>query len=241
MVRQHLDSVEKRISELEAAKGKGDKGERKARGPNVALPVKHARGHGRQEEETMKICVTAMGKDLDAPTDPRFGRCQYFLIVDTESLGFDAIENPGIGARGGAGSQGAQLVLNKGVDVVLTGNVGPNAFHALQAAGIKIAIGVSGTVRTALEDLKAGRVEYVDAPSVGAHFGMGGGMGSRGGMGRGMRIGRGRSFASHQGPPEPQASTPQKLKALREEARNLKKRLEQIDNRIAQMTRKKGR
>jgi predicted Fe-Mo cluster-binding NifX family protein len=189
----------------------------------------------------MKSCVTAMGKDLDAPIDPRFGRCQHFLIVDTESMRFEAIENPGIGARGGAGSQGAQLVLNKGVDVVLTGNVGPNAFAALQAAGIKIAIGASGTVRTALEDLKAGRVQYVNAPSVGAHFGAGGGMGSGGGMGRGMGMGRGRSFTSQQDPPQPQASTPQELKALRDEAHNLKKQLERIDNRIAQMTRQKGK
>jgi len=62
----------------------------------------------------MKIVVTASGPDLDSPVDPRFGRCQYFIFVDPDSLQFEAIENENVMASGGAGIQSAQFVTNKG-------------------------------------------------------------------------------------------------------------------------------
>ena len=34
----------------------------------------------------MKICVTSTGPSPDAPVDMRFGRCQYFVIVDSETM-----------------------------------------------------------------------------------------------------------------------------------------------------------
>ena len=79
----------------------------------------------------MKLCITSSGQNLDDTIDPRFGRCQYFIMVDSESMRFEAIQNPAISAGGGAGIQAAQLVANQGAEVVLTGNVGPNAFNTL--------------------------------------------------------------------------------------------------------------
>ena len=49
----------------------------------------------------MKICVTSTGPSPDAPVDPRFGRCQYFMIVDSETMEYEAMQNPSIGASGG--------------------------------------------------------------------------------------------------------------------------------------------
>ncbi len=137
----------------------------------------------------MKICVTATGEDLDAQVDPRFGRCQYFVIVDPDTMKFEAFSNEGISASGGAGIQAAQTVANKGVSVVITGNVGPNAFQTLSAAKIKIATGASGTVKDAIEMYKGGGFSETDGATVEEHAGMGG-MGSRGGgrgRGRGGR------------------------------------------------------
>ncbi|HEC94895.1 MAG TPA: dinitrogenase iron-molybdenum cofactor biosynthesis protein [Thermoplasmatales archaeon] len=122
----------------------------------------------------MKICVTSTGKDLDAQVDPRFGRCRYFLVVDTETMDGEAISNESAAASGGAGIQAAQLVAKTGVKTVLTGNVGPNAFQTLQAAGIKVVTGVSGTVKDVVEKYKKGELRETTAPSVGRHFGMGG-------------------------------------------------------------------
>lgn len=125
----------------------------------------------------MKICVSAVANSLDARLDPRFGRCPYFVIVDSESMQFEAIPNMASGAMGGAGIQAAQTIANKGVKVVITGNVGPNAFQALSASGIKIVTGAFGTVREAVEKYKRGELRETGAPTVGGHFGMGRGQG----------------------------------------------------------------
>lgn len=132
----------------------------------------------------MKICVTSSGQSLDDLRDPRFGRCRYLIIADTDSAEFEAIQNSAISAGGGAGIKVAQLVANKGVEVVLTGQVGPNAYNTLSAADIKIVVGLAGiTVRQAIEGFKEGKHEYVAGPSVDAHYGSGI---PPGGLGRGM-------------------------------------------------------
>ena len=99
----------------------------------------------------MKIGVSSAGGSQDAEVEPRFGRCPYFVIVDSDTKQIEVISNPGAGAGGGAGPQAAQALKDKGAGVVLTGQVGPNAQQALDAAGIKIVTGVSGKVRSAVD------------------------------------------------------------------------------------------
>ena len=125
----------------------------------------------------MKICVTSVSGNLDAQVDPRFGRCPYFTIVDSETMEFNAISNDSTNAVHGAGIQAAQTVANMGIKVVITGNVGPNAFNVLSATGIKIVTGASGSVREAVEKYKSGQLKETGNPTVGGHFGMGKGQG----------------------------------------------------------------
>ncbi|MBN1354381.1 MAG: NifB/NifX family molybdenum-iron cluster-binding protein [Candidatus Omnitrophica bacterium] len=120
----------------------------------------------------MKVCVTSEGDKLESRVDPRFGRCQYFVIVDTETLQFDVVKNPNIDAAGGAGIQSGQLIAEKNVKSVLTGNVGPNAFQTLQAAGVEVITGISGTVKEAVEKYKKGGLKPTGGPSVGSKFGI---------------------------------------------------------------------
>ncbi|MGD0645251.1 MAG: NifB/NifX family molybdenum-iron cluster-binding protein [Candidatus Bathyarchaeia archaeon] len=127
----------------------------------------------------MKICISATANNLEAQVDPRFGRCVYLLIVDSETMQFEAIPNTASGATGGAGIQAAQTIANKGVKVVITGNVGPNAFEALSAAGIEIVTGVDRTVKEVVDKFKRGELQRTGIPSVGEHFGMGRGQGRR--------------------------------------------------------------
>jgi predicted Fe-Mo cluster-binding NifX family protein len=121
----------------------------------------------------MRICVSASANSLDASVDPRFGRCPYFIIVDSETMQFEAVPNPASGAMGGAGIQAAQIIASKGAKAVITGNVGPNAFQALSAAGIKIITGAYGTVREVVEKYRRGELKETSSPTVGGHFGMG--------------------------------------------------------------------
>jgi predicted Fe-Mo cluster-binding NifX family protein len=121
----------------------------------------------------MKIAISATAPDLSAQVDPRFGRCQYFVIVDPDSMEFEGIENSSASASGGAGIAAAQLIVGKEVAAVLTGNCGPNAFNVLEAAGIKVMTGVSGTVKEAVTSYKAGKYNAISQANVSPHSGMG--------------------------------------------------------------------
>lgn len=120
----------------------------------------------------MKICITAEGKTLDSKVDPRFGRCQNFIFFDSETGNFQAQENANAQFQGGAGIQSGQLMVSKGVQVVLTGNVGPNAHQVLSTAGINVFTGVSGTVKEAIEGYKNARYKLAEVANVGSKFGM---------------------------------------------------------------------
>ncbi len=154
----------------------------------------------------MKIAITATGPDLNANVDPFFGRCQYFLIVETDDLTHQAIKNPNLALGSGAGIQSAQLLAKQGVRQVLTGNCGPKAYQTLAAAGLAVSIGCSGTIREAIDQFKAGRRPAAEQPNVVGHFGMGAaqadslgqatgpGAGLGAGLGRGMGCGLGRGM-----------------------------------------------
>ena len=120
----------------------------------------------------MKICITAQGNNLNAEIDPRFGRCAYFIFVDTDTMTSEPLENSNAAAMGGAGIRSGQLVAEKKVKSVLTGNIGPNAFQTLQAAGIEVITGVSGTVKDAVERYKKGDFKPTQGPSVDSKSGM---------------------------------------------------------------------
>jgi len=122
----------------------------------------------------MKICVSSTGKDLNAGVDQRFGRCQYFLIVDTETMQVKTVSNESNLSSGGAGIQAAQIVTKEDVGSVITGNIGPNAFQILQAAGIKVFTGAEGTIKDAIESYKNGKLQETGAANVETHSGLGG-------------------------------------------------------------------
>jgi predicted Fe-Mo cluster-binding NifX family protein/ferredoxin len=153
----------------------------------------------------MKIAVTSTGPTFDDNVEARFGRCAYFLIVDTDTMQSEALENPNIALGGGAGIQSAQLMSEKRVIAILTGNCGPNAFNVFGQAGIQVIVGVTGPVRKAVEQFKAGTFSSASGPNVASHFGMNtsptdptptgqpmtGPLGQGGGMGLGTGGGRG--------------------------------------------------
>jgi predicted Fe-Mo cluster-binding NifX family protein len=119
----------------------------------------------------MKIAVTSTGKTLDSQVDPRFGRAAWFIIIDTETMDFSAIENESVAAAGGAGISSAKTVIDAGAQAVITGNCGPNAEQTLTAGGIKLYVGVTGTVAEAAELFKNGKLTETTEPNVQTHFG----------------------------------------------------------------------
>jgi predicted Fe-Mo cluster-binding NifX family protein len=119
----------------------------------------------------MKIAVTATGTQLESEVDPRFGRARYILIIDPDTLDFEAVDNSGnVNAFKGAGIGAATMVSDKGAQVLLTGYCGPKAFLTLEAAGIKVVSDVSGTVMDAVTAFKGGRVTYAAGANKDAHW-----------------------------------------------------------------------
>jgi predicted Fe-Mo cluster-binding NifX family protein len=119
----------------------------------------------------MKIAITATGTDLDSQVDPRFGRAAYIQVVDLENEKVDVIDNAeNVNAFKGAGIQAAVSVSDSGAEVLLTGYCGPNAFKTLDAAGVKVANDVCGTVGEAVEAFKGGNVEFAEAANVDGHW-----------------------------------------------------------------------
>ena len=197
----------------------------------------------------MKIAVSATGLDLDAEVDARFGRCQYFVIVDPQSMEFEALDNSNAMAAGGAGISTAQMIASKGVELVLTGNCGPNAYQTLSAAGLQVITGVAGRIRDAIEAYKTGKFQSSAQPSVGSHYGMGVGMGPGTSMGPGMGMGRGMGrgmgmgmgMGRGMGPgimPQaaPQAmSSEQEVEMLKSQAQTLGQQLNEIQRRLEEL------
>jgi len=120
----------------------------------------------------MKVCISSTGKTTGESLDRKFGRCGYFIIADTESGNYTAIENEAAISGGGAGISAAQLVSEKGAEVVITGNVGPNAMDVLNAAGIMIYQGTDASVKENIESFKAGLLKKI-TENVPPHSGMG--------------------------------------------------------------------
>jgi predicted Fe-Mo cluster-binding NifX family protein len=128
----------------------------------------------------MKVFLTSTGLTLDSNVDPRFGRCAYFIIYDTSNDTFEYYANEGRDAFGGAGIRTAQMIVEKGAEAVVSGNIGPNSFKVLQSAPngpLKIYSGVSGTVRNVINQLKNNELKPVSVSDVQSHYGIGRGMG----------------------------------------------------------------
>ena len=204
----------------------------------------------------MKVAVSSTGKNLDSPIDPRFGRCAYFVIVETEDMSFEVFENQNVALGGGAGIQSAQFIASKGAVAVITGNCGPNAVRTLAAAGVNLVTGQSGTVREAAERFKRGELSASSEANVEAHYGSG--MDTGTGMGRGMGMGRGGGRCSGRGggmgrgmgrgmaggmQPDrswstdastfPSRSKADEIRALKKQAQDLMGEMQEIQKRIA--------
>jgi predicted Fe-Mo cluster-binding NifX family protein len=119
----------------------------------------------------MKIAISATGKEIVSPVDPRFGRAQFILIVDENDTIIDTIDNSqNLNAMKGAGIQAAKLLADRKVDVLMTGYCGPNAFTTLKAAGIKVVVEQSGTVKEALDRFNENQISFADQPNAEAHW-----------------------------------------------------------------------
>ena len=138
----------------------------------------------------MKIAIRSSGENLTDQLDPRFGRCRYFLIIETDTMSFEVFDNDNAALGGGAGIQSAQFIAAKGVKAVITGHCGPNAIQTMSAAGVQVYVGQAGALQGLVVKLNNGQLTPTTEANALAHAGTGGkGMGPGQGMGRGRGMG----------------------------------------------------
>ncbi|KPJ66053.1 MAG: dinitrogenase iron-molybdenum cofactor biosynthesis protein [Coxiella sp. DG_40] len=119
----------------------------------------------------MRIAITSQGKELSSEIDLRFGRAKWLIIVDTETGDCEAHDNiVNLNAVQGAGIQTGRNIVNLGVEAVITGNVGPNAFKTLNAADVKVFLSGTQMVQDAVDSFKAGKLKEVDQANVEGHW-----------------------------------------------------------------------
>jgi predicted Fe-Mo cluster-binding NifX family protein len=119
----------------------------------------------------MKVAVTSQGEELSSEIDPRFGRAKWLIVVDTETGEYEVHDNAvNLNAAQGAGIQTGQNIANLGVDAVITGNIGPNAFRTLSAAKVKAFLSEKQTVQQAIDSFKEGKLKEVDRANVEGHW-----------------------------------------------------------------------
>jgi predicted Fe-Mo cluster-binding NifX family protein len=119
----------------------------------------------------MKVVVTAVGGDVKSLLDPRFGRAKFFVVADTDTGSVEAFDNAqNLNAAQGAGIQAAQTVSRLGGEALISGHVGPKAFQALSAAGIRMYLSDACTVEEAIRRFKAGELKALQSADVEGHW-----------------------------------------------------------------------
>jgi predicted Fe-Mo cluster-binding NifX family protein len=119
----------------------------------------------------MRIAVSSTGKNLDANLDPRFGRAAYFIILDSETMDFEAVANTqNLSLPQGAGIQAGKAIADHRVDAIITGHCGPKAFKVLQNAGVRIVTGAGGKVADAVDQFLKGELAVASAADVEGHW-----------------------------------------------------------------------
>jgi predicted Fe-Mo cluster-binding NifX family protein len=111
----------------------------------------------------MKIAISSSNGEFNRPFNTRFGRCNYFVFVDSDNRSWDSFPNPAVSVFGRVGTRVVQFLSDHSVEVVISGRYGSNAYSALQAAGIQAYLARKGTPEELLEAYLAGKLKQVQS------------------------------------------------------------------------------
>ena len=109
----------------------------------------------------MKIAISSTGKELTDNISEVFARCPYFVIAEIEDGKIqktEVIENKIADQLGQAGISVAQLMAEKDIRAVITGNMGPRAFDVLKQFNIEVYFG-DGEIKRVLQKFIEGKLE----------------------------------------------------------------------------------
>lgn len=124
------------------------------------------------EVKNVKVAITSTGQSLTDEMDLRFGRADFFLVIDSTSFDYTVLDNAARTASGGAGIAAAQSLIDHQVEAVITGQLGPNALNVLSDAGIAMYKGSAGSAYQNLMAFNQQQLPLITSSGP-AHFGMG--------------------------------------------------------------------
>ena len=110
----------------------------------------------------MKLAITATTPNIEASLDQRFGRCSYFILIDTLTKEWESVPNPAVESPHGAGTQSAQFLVEQEIDAVISNKFGPNASKVLVSAGVSLWESKSGNVKAILDAFLKGKLKQVE-------------------------------------------------------------------------------
>ncbi len=106
----------------------------------------------------MRVCIpVAQDFGLDSSTYGHFGSAPCFLVVDSETMAVESIENSNHAHQHGACNP-VGAIGGHAVDAVIVGGIGRRALMALQSVGLEVLRFDGGTVGEAMEGLKENRL-----------------------------------------------------------------------------------
>lgn len=111
----------------------------------------------------MKVAMSVQEQSSESKVDQRFGRCNAFAILDTESGNLEFVPNQE--KDKGSGINAANTVLKYNPDAVIVGNIGPKAFQVLSKAGVTIYEGLTGNIQESASLLQNGKLKEISSPN----------------------------------------------------------------------------
>jgi predicted Fe-Mo cluster-binding NifX family protein len=119
----------------------------------------------------MILAITSTGKELTSGLDQRFGRTKYIIIYNTDDFSFECFDNTvNLNAQQGAGIQTAQNIVDKGANIIISGNLGPKAFRVLDTAKVKAFASKDSTVEEAIQSYNDNKLTELSKPNVEGHW-----------------------------------------------------------------------
>lgn len=160
-----------------------------------------------------KYLVASSGDTLDSKVSGRFGHSGYFLIIDPQTMEFEAFK--GVGKDE---DQNIGKFITPAVKKVIVGNIGPTSYSEVLSYGCKMYLCHNMFVNEAVRKVKNDEVPVLKEPTIkesihsarkagdgfggqgeGRGTGMGPGSGPGDDSGRGMDRGQGRGMGGGRG------------------------------------------
>ena len=88
----------------------------------------------------MKVSIASTGKTLESKIDSSFGRCAWFIVIDTEDGAMEFIPNTNRDMEEHAGKAAVELVASRNAEMIVSGEFGSKIKPLLDSMHIQMVV-----------------------------------------------------------------------------------------------------